>query len=421
MHIELNDRSEFKDRMKDALEFDKTSAAVITIDLQREYLDESVGQSVVEPEEAARVMKAHERLLDACRGAGIPIIHAYAVRRQVETEAGFGGGGLAYLGAAQERGLSQAPHRPARTRPDRPAGAPESEVPAELVAPTDIHVTEKKSLDSFFHTDLGFLLDRVIKPKFVINTGINTDTCVYSTTFTAANKGYSPIVISDCVASMRGRDSHEMALELMSRSIAWVLSLDESVGQSVVEPDEAARVMKAHTRLLDACRGAGIPVIHAYAVRRQVETGTGFGGGGLAYLGAAQERGLSQAPHRPARTRPDRPAGAPESEVPAELVAPTDIHVTEKKSLDSFAHTDLGFLLDRVIKPKFVINTGINTDTCVYSTTFTAANKGYAPIVISDCVASMRGRDSHEMALELMSRSIAWVLSLDEFLDRLEA
>jgi nicotinamidase-related amidase len=50
---------------------------------------------------------------------------------------------------------------------------------------------------------------------------------VYSTALTAANKGYWPIVVSDCVASMRGIDNHRMALELMSRSIAWVLTLSE--------------------------------------------------------------------------------------------------------------------------------------------------------------------------------------------------
>ena len=62
-----------------------------------------------------------------------------------------------------------------------------------------------------------------------------------------------------------------------------------------------------------------------------------------------------------------------------------------------------------------VVLTGINTDTCVYSTAFSTANRLYKTVVISDCTASMRGKDSHEMALELMSRSFAWVLPLAEF------
>lgn len=227
MGIEIADRSGYTARMNEVLAFDRRRAVVLTIDLQREYLDDAVGQAVVEPDEAARVLEANRRLLDAARESGVPVVHAYVVRRQYEAESGIYAGGLAYIKAAQDHGISQSPHRPPRTRHDRLAGTPESQVPEELVAPSDIHVTGKKNLDSFAHTELGFLLSRVIKPEFVIMTGINTDTCVYSTTFTAANLGYSPIVVRDCVASMRGRDSHEMALELMSRSIAWVLGVDD--------------------------------------------------------------------------------------------------------------------------------------------------------------------------------------------------
>jgi nicotinamidase-related amidase len=227
MHIEVADRREFKARMNDALDFDKRRAVVLTVDLQREYLDASVGQAVVEPAEAERVLEANHRLLDACRAEQIPVVHTYVVRPAHELAADFHAGGLAYLRVGDEAGISQAPHRAARTRPDRPAGSPESEVPARLLADSDIHITDKKSLDSFAHTELEFLLARVLRPRFVILTGINTDTCVHATTFAAANRGYAPIVVRDCVASMRGTDSHEMALELMSRSIAWVLDLDE--------------------------------------------------------------------------------------------------------------------------------------------------------------------------------------------------
>jgi biuret amidohydrolase len=227
MTIEIADRSDYTSRMNEVLKFDRARAVVLTIDLQREYLDETVGQAVVEPDEAKRVIDANRRRLDTARELGVPVVHAYVVRPTYEPERGIYAGGLAYIKAAQDNGISQAPHRPARTRHDRLVGSPESQVPEELVAPSDIHITDKKSLDSFAHTELEFLFSRVLKPEFVLMTGINTDTCVHATTFTAANLGYSPIVVRDCVASMRGRDSHEMALELMSRSIAWVLDLDD--------------------------------------------------------------------------------------------------------------------------------------------------------------------------------------------------
>jgi len=55
------------------------------------------------------------------------------------------------------------------------------------------------------------------------------------------------------------------------------------------------------------------------------------------------------------------------------------------------------------------------------STAFGASNRGYQTVVISDCVASMRGKDHHWMALELMARSIAWVLSVEELKAKLRA
>jgi nicotinamidase-related amidase len=227
MGIEIADRSAYTTRMNELLAFDRRRAVVLTIDLQREYLDDTVGQAVIDAADVEPVLAANRRLLAAARAVNVPVVHAYVVRSDHEVDSGIYSGGLAYIRSAQHHGVSQSPHRPPRTRPDRLAGSPESQVPAELLEPSDIHITGKKSLDSFAHTELGFLFSRVLKPEFVITTGINTDTCVYSTTFTAANLGYSPIVVRDCVASMRGRDSHEMALELMSRSIAWVVGIDD--------------------------------------------------------------------------------------------------------------------------------------------------------------------------------------------------
>ncbi|MQB01323.1 MAG: isochorismatase family protein [Actinobacteria bacterium] len=227
--IEVADREAFKERMKSALQIDPATTVAVTIDMQREYLDEAVGQAVVLPEEAERVLASTKRLLDACRDMGIPVVHAYVSRRRAEVDNDLHSGGLVYMRLGQSLNVSQLSHRPPRERPDRVEGSPEAEVPGTLVAPEDIHVTTKKSLDSFFGTDLDFLLRRTFGAQFLLLAGINTDTCVYSTAFTAANIGYAPVVVSDCVASMRGVDSHKMALELISRSIGWVLTLEETL------------------------------------------------------------------------------------------------------------------------------------------------------------------------------------------------
>ena len=222
--VEFLDRSAYAAAMNARLEIDPRRTAVLTVDMQRDYLDMQVGSSPVAPDEAERVLRHARELLDFARAEGLPVVHVYVSRRPVELSAGLAGPKPA---ASLEYKISQNVQTEVRPIPDRPAGSPQAEVPAALLAPDDLHVTTKKSLDGFLDTDLDALLRRVLHVDTLVLTGINTDTCVYSTTFAASNRGYTPIVISDCVASMRGKDAHWMALELMSRSIAWVLTVDE--------------------------------------------------------------------------------------------------------------------------------------------------------------------------------------------------
>lgn len=223
--VTFQDRTEYKRRMNALLELDRRRTAVVTVDMQRDYLDLEVGAAPVAPDDAERVLKHARELLDFARGEGLPVIHVYVNRRPAELERTVLAGRT--FETALRHGLSQNAQRGPRTIPDRQEGSPQAQVPAILVAPTDVHVTSKKSLDGFLHTDLDFLLRRVFRVDAVVLAGINTDTCVYSTAFTASNLGYTTVVVADCVASMRGKEHHWMALELMARSIAWVLTLEE--------------------------------------------------------------------------------------------------------------------------------------------------------------------------------------------------
>jgi biuret amidohydrolase len=223
--IHLHDRREYKEAMNAVLRVDPARTVVLTVDMQRDYLDLEIGSSPVAPDEAERVLQQTAELLAFARAEGLPVIHVYVTRRPVELERCFEAAPA--VGAARRNDLSQNLQAGVRRIPDRLVGSPQAEVPPPLVEPDDIHVTTKKSLDGFHGTDLEILLRRVFDAETVVLTGINTDTCVYSTAFSTSNLGYQPIVISDCVASMRGKDQHWMALELMSRSIAWVLSVEQ--------------------------------------------------------------------------------------------------------------------------------------------------------------------------------------------------
>lgn len=224
--VEIKDRSDYQRRMNELLRIDPRRTVVLTVDMQNEYLDMKVGTSPVAPEESNRVISHARKLLAFARAEGLPVIHTYVKRRREEVERGFFVTGV-MTEASRKARLSQNAQAEARKGPDRIDGTPAAEIPAVLVEPGDIHVTTKRSMDAFFGTDLEMLIARTFRAETVVLTGINTDTCVYSTAFSAQNRGYQPVVISDCVASMRGLDHHWMALELMSRSIAWVVTVDE--------------------------------------------------------------------------------------------------------------------------------------------------------------------------------------------------
>ena len=223
--VDIVDRSDYKEQMNDLLRVDPERVVILTIDMQRDYLDASIASSPAAPDEAARVLRGARALLAFARDEGIPVIHVYVRHRAVEVEKGLEGSARVRMGRLSR--LTQNAQAPSRSRIHRLEGSPNAEVPAELVGPEDIHVTTKKSLDGFFGTDLDVLLAQVYRPEVVVVTGINTETCVYSTMLSAQNRGYLPIVISDAVLSTRGKDHNWMALELMARTVAWVLTVDE--------------------------------------------------------------------------------------------------------------------------------------------------------------------------------------------------
>lgn len=191
--------------------------------MQRDYLDPEVATKPVSGEEVHRVLTATGKMLDLLRASDIPVIHVYTTRRLEEVRRGLDANpyGRALRLAAMTTGLVE------RGQPDRIEGSPQSQIPPELLDDRDLHIASKKSMDGFLGTELDLILRRAFEADTLIIAGINTDTCVYSTTFTAANLGYRPIVVSDCVASRRGTERHQMALELMADSIAWVMSLEE--------------------------------------------------------------------------------------------------------------------------------------------------------------------------------------------------
>ena len=210
--------------LNEALIIDPGRTVALTIDMQRAYLDARLGDKALPATDAEAIVEASSRLLEACRAWAVPVVHAYVNRLPIELEERLGHSRFATI-----RRSIATPGAP--ERPDRPEGSAQAELIPALVRPGDIHVRSKKTTDSYYGTELAVLLGEAMRPATVIILGINTETCVYAGVFGTKVRGYQPVVASDCVGSHRGPDNSELALELMSRTIAWVMPSHEIIAK----------------------------------------------------------------------------------------------------------------------------------------------------------------------------------------------
>ncbi len=223
--VEIVERTSLLSGLYRELVIDPKETALLTIDMHRGHLDMGVATMPAKPEDAKRVIANAAAALDFARKNGIPVIHAVLVYRKIK---GLGSEGMTSpfwkaLHAAQGETDRLTPGRPSTVREHNLEGSPGTQIMPELYRDGDYVIDNKKRLDCFYGTDLRFLLD-LLKVKTVVLMGINTNTCVLNTSFTAFNYDYRVVVLSDCVASMYGDDLHTLGLQNISRCLGWVIT-----------------------------------------------------------------------------------------------------------------------------------------------------------------------------------------------------
>lgn len=233
--IEIIDRSDMVATLKQNLAIDPAKAAFVAIDMHRGHLDPAVATMPASEEDCRRVVTNTQRLFDFGRTLRIPIIHVTLVHREIP---GLGSEAMQNVFwksvqtlLTEENRLS--PGRNSTTRFHNLEGSVGTEIIPELKATTDYVINNKKRLDCFFGTDLETLL-RTLGAETVVLTGINTNTCVLNTAFSAFNRDFQVIVISDCVASMYGEDLHVLGLENVKRCLGHVLTAAEFIEKTTV-------------------------------------------------------------------------------------------------------------------------------------------------------------------------------------------
>jgi len=222
--IDIVDRSDLIEKMQKLLVLEASKTAIVTVDMHRGHLDQETATMPASPEDSKRVVGAAQDVLMFARERKIAIIHVKLSFRKIP---GLGSEGMS---APFWAAISQITNEENRLTLNRAStvddhniiGSRGTEIIPELLEPTDYVIDNKKRLDCFMGTDLDMLL-RNLGVDSVCLMGINTNTCVLNTAFTAHNNNYRVVVLSDCVASMYGEDLHELGLQNVQRCLGWVI------------------------------------------------------------------------------------------------------------------------------------------------------------------------------------------------------
>ena len=226
--VDILDRSNMVSALKEQILIDPASTAIVAVDMHRGHLDPAVATMPAAPEDCERVIRNAKDAMAAARTKKIPIIHVILIHREIPglgseaMKVGFWRAVQDFL--KEEDRLS--PGRKSTTKAHNLEGSPGTEIIPDLLDPKDYVINNKKRLDCFFGTDLEILL-RSLNAETVVLMGINTNTCVLNTAFSAFNRDFQVVVISDCVASMYGEDLHVLGLENVKRCLGYVLTVDE--------------------------------------------------------------------------------------------------------------------------------------------------------------------------------------------------
>lgn len=225
--VTFEDHSAELEALNANLELDPSETCVITVDMHRGHLDPDQATMPVPPETAASVVSNSAALLDELRGLGIPVIHVVLAWRPEEAydfspRVNAGRMVLSERTPTTDAMASGTVHNL--------IGSAQCEVMPEIGPfEGDRVVDTKKTLSSFYGTELDVLLNRYVPVRNVILMGINTNTCVQCAAFEALNRGLRVVVPPECVASMYGEDMHQAGLQNIARCLGWVMPGDQLV------------------------------------------------------------------------------------------------------------------------------------------------------------------------------------------------
>ena len=192
---------------------DPARTAVVSIDMHEGHLSEDADCPCPAPR-AREIVAPIDRLHEASRARGLPIIHVRTVLRasgRDDIKGGVSAWRLVfqlYVGeipGADQHALQGSKWTELRTR----------------IEPEDEIVETKKRLSIFHPTDLDFLLRNMGVRAVVFNGGF-TDCCILNAAFDASNLDYRVVVAQNLVRGTNV-EMEDAALKMMSLHMALVM------------------------------------------------------------------------------------------------------------------------------------------------------------------------------------------------------
>ena len=184
---------------------------LVLIDLQNDFLHPEgwYAQRGIDIAHMRRVIEPTARLLEAARGADVPVVWTRHGYRDVRDAGPF----IELRPFLEDGGL----------RLDTWG----FELFGELEVRSEDWLVEKSRLSAFFNTKLETVL-RALDAETVLIGGVLTNQCVAATSKDASFRDLKPIVVEECTGTTLPH-LHEPAIEMMKVGWAEVQSLDEIV------------------------------------------------------------------------------------------------------------------------------------------------------------------------------------------------
>jgi biuret amidohydrolase len=200
-----------------AYEFEPSHAALLIIDMQRDFLEpggfgEMLGNDV---SQLRRTIEPNRRLLAAWRAKSWTVIHTREGHRPDLTDLPpakkVRGQGKTTIGDPGPMGRILI------------RGEPGHDIIPELYPAANEPVIDKPGKGAFFATDLHAILQNLGIQKLIV-TGVTTEVCVNTTVREANDRGYDCLVPEDCVGSYFPK-FQEMGLQMIKAQggiFGWV-------------------------------------------------------------------------------------------------------------------------------------------------------------------------------------------------------